>query len=87
MLLAGITSGLATFDAVTILAPVSWTGNAGVNDMGLTISYYIYNNVQVYSNPKKGMGIQYAAVMSWVLFLVSFAASYFLIRARNKAGE
>lgn len=87
LLLAGITSGLATFDAVTILAPVSWTGNAGVNDMGLTISYYIYNNVQVYSNPKKGMGIQYAAVMSWVLFLVSFAASYFLIRARNKAGE
>lgn len=87
LLLSGITTGLATFDAVTVLAPVGWTGQAGINDMGLTISYYIYNNVSVYSNPKKGLGIQYAAVMSWVLFLVSFAVSYFLVRARNKVEE
>lgn len=87
LLLAGIGAGLSTFDAVTVLAPINWTGHAGPEDMGLTISYYIYNNVHVYSDPKKGMGIQYAAVMSWILFLVTFAASFFLVRARNKAEE
>ena len=35
LLLASITGGLAVFDAVTVLAPLSWTGVAGPGTSGL----------------------------------------------------
>lgn len=79
LILAGITNGLAIFDQVKILAPLSWTGVAGPNDAGLTLSYYIY---------LKGVDageMEYAAVMSWCLFIVTFLLTYPIIRARNKA--
>lgn len=81
LLLASINQGLALFEQVTILAPIQWTGIAGPEDVGLTVNYYIYL-----------MGVQngemeYAAVMSWILFVVSFAIAYPVIRARNKAAE
>ena len=79
LLLAGITAGLSTFDAVTVLAPIQWVGTAGVNDAGLTISYYIYVTGVTLNNMPN------AAVMSWCLFLVNFGLSFFLIRARNRA--
>ena len=79
LLLAGITTGLATFDAVTVLAPIQWTGVAGPDNAGLTISYYIYvTGVQNFDMPN-------ASVMSWCLFIVNFLLSFFVIRARNKA--
>ncbi len=81
LLLASITTGLAVFDAVTILAPVQWTGVAGPNDVGLTVNYYIYlKGVQ-------GREMEYASVMSWILFFITFLISFFVIRARNKATE
>lgn len=81
LLLASITGGLAVFDAVTVLAPLSWTGVAGPGDIGLTVNYYIYIKGVQQSE------MEYAAVMSWVLFIVTFAISFFVIRARNKAAE
>ncbi len=79
LLLASITNGLAVFDAVTILAPVQWTGVAGPDDIGLTVNYYIYlKGVQ-------NRDMEYASVISWVLFVVTFLISFFVIRARNKA--
>ena len=81
LLLASITQGLAVFDAVTVLAPISWTGVAGPADAGLTINYYIYIKGVQQSE------MEYASVMSWALFFVTFAISFFVIRARNKAAE
>lgn len=81
LLLASITQGLAVFDAVTVLAPISWTGVAGPADAGLTINYYIYIKGVQQSE------MEYASVMSWALFLVTFVISFFVIRARNKAAE
>lgn len=81
LLLAGITGGLAVFDSVTVLAPISWTGVAGPGDIGLTVNYYIYIKGVQQSE------MEYAAVMSWILFIVTFAISFFVIRARNKAAE
>lgn len=81
LLLASIINGLAVFDSVLILAPIQWTGVAGPNDVGLTVNYYIYlKGVQ-------GGEMEYAAVMSWFLFLITFAVSFFIIRARNKVSE
>lgn len=81
LLLASITVGLGIFDQVKILAPIQWTGVAGPDDMGLTLNYYIYlKGVQ-------GGEMEYAAVMSWFLFFITFAATFFVIRERNKASE
>lgn len=79
LILAGITSGVAIFDQVKILAPISWTGVAGPNDAGLTISYYIY-----LKGVEQGE-MEYAAVMSWFMFAVTFLITFPIIRARNRA--
>ena len=81
LLLASITNGLAVFDAVTILAPVDWTGVAGPDDVGLTVNYYVY------LKGVRNREMEYASVVSWAPFLVTFAISFFVIRARNKAAE
>lgn len=79
LLLASITNGLAVFDAVTVLAPVDWNQLAGPDNVALTINYYIYIKGVMQ------LEMEYASVMSWALFLVTFGISFFVIRARNKA--
>lgn len=76
LLLAGILAGLTTFDAAKIMAPPDWDGNAGLDNAGLTIMYYIYIEGVQFSN----MG--YASVMSWLLFVVMMVPSVFLIKKR-----
>lgn len=81
LLLASINQGLSLFDNVLILAPLSWTGIAGPSDTALTINYYIY--IKGVQNGE----MEYAAVMSWFLFIITFVISFFVIRARNRAAE
>lgn len=81
LLLSSITQGLAVFDSVLVLAPLQWTGVAGPNDVGLTVNYYIY--IKGVSHGE----MEYAAVMSWFLFIVTFIITFPVIRARNKASE
>jgi len=78
LLLAGITTGLGVFDSVLVLAPIQWTGIAGPDDVGLTVNYYIY------LKGVKGGEMEYAAVMSWFLFVVTFVITFPIIRLRNK---
>lgn len=81
LLLSGITAGLGVFDSVLILAPVQWTGVAGPSDVGLTVNYYIY---------LKGVSdgeMEYAAVISWILFAVTFIITFPIVRWRNKLAE
>lgn len=81
LLLSSITQGLAVFDAVLVLAPMDWNLIAGPKDVGLTINYYIY----IMGVKKTEM--EYAAVMSWFMFIITFLISFPVIRARNKASE
>lgn len=81
LLLASVTQGLAVFDSVLVLAPLDWTQVAGPDNVGLTVNYYIYL-MGVYNDE-----MEYAAVMSWFMFAVTFLASYPIIKARNKASE
>lgn len=81
LLLAGINTGLATFDICRILAPAGVDGIAGIDNMGRSLMYYIY-----ITGTNEYFGhMQIAAVMSWFLFIVQFVACFFLIRARQKA--
>lgn len=79
--LAGWQGGLATFDAVTVLAPLSWSGTAGPENMGLTTSYYIYVQGVKFSH------MDYASVMQWAMCLITFVGSYLFLRLRKKAEE
>lgn len=81
LLLSSVTQGLMVFDSVLVLAPLDWTQVAGPKDIGLTVNYYIY--IMGVSRSE----MEYAAVMSWFLFAVTFAVSFPIIRARNKASE
>ncbi len=81
LLLSSVTQGLAVFDAVLVLAPMDWNLIAGPKDVALTVNYYIYIK-GVYSKE-----MEYAAVMSWFMFVVTFLISFPIIRARNKASE
>lgn len=81
LLLSSITQGLAVFDSVLVLAPMDWNLVAGPKNVGLTVNYYIY----IMGVKKTEM--EYAAVMSWFMFLVTFLISFPVIRARNKASE
>lgn len=81
LILAGFMAGLLTFDAATVLAPMTWDNFAGPEDAGLTIMYYIYN-----TGVKNGeMG--YASILSWLLFIIMVIPSVFLVKKRLVAME
>ncbi len=87
LLMAGILAGLMTFDAATILAPISWTGIAGQDDMALTLVYYIY--VLTGFNAPSYMDMPKASVISWVLFLMTFIFAFgtFIVRNRRMKND
>lgn len=79
--LAGWMSGMGTFDQVRVLAPITWTGTAGIDDMGLTLAYYTYvEGIQFYN-------MDYASVLSWVTAIITMAGSFLFLRIRKKTEE
>lgn len=81
LIFTGILAGLTTFDAATLMAPISWTQTAGYNDMGLTLLYYAY----IIGTQR--MEMELASVVSWVLFAVTTVLSVIVMKRRNKAVE
>ena len=79
--LAGWMSGMGTFDQVRVLAPITWTGTAGVDDMGLTVAYYTYVEGITFSN------MDYASVLNWVTAIITMAGSFLFLKWRKKTGE
>ena len=79
--LAGWMSGMATFDQVRVLAPITWTGTAGVDDMGLTVAYYTYVEGITFSN------MDYASVLNWVTAIITMAGSFLFLKWRKKTEE
>jgi len=78
LMMAGIGAGLTMFDAAKLMAPAGWDGLAGLDDMGLTVSYYIYIRTYTYLDMTK------ASVMSWALFAVAFALQLIVYKVRNR---
>lgn len=79
LLMAGIGAGLTIFDPAKLLAHVAWDGLAGLDDMGLTVSYYIYIRTNTYLDMTK------ASVMSWALFAVAFSLQLLIYKIRNRS--
>ena len=78
LVMAGIGAGLTMFDVAQIIAPTDYAGIAGYNDMGLTLSYYIYIRTESYQDMTS------ASVMSWCLFAVAFGLQLIVYKIRNK---
>lgn len=81
LIFTGILAGLTTFDAATLMAPISWTQTAGYEDMGLTLLYYAY----IIGTQR--MEMELASVVSWTLFVVTTTLSVIVMRRRNRMVE
>lgn len=81
LLMAGVMGGLGIFDQATILAPISWTGTAGVENAGLTVQYYIYYEMTEFGN----MG--YAAVMQWAMTVITLIPCVIIMKLRKRSEE
>jgi multiple sugar transport system permease protein len=80
LLMAGIMSGLQTFDMAKLFAQTgnTWLGESGPENSGLTTVLYIYNWGTNYQNMPR------ASVMSWVLFYIIFIISALNFKLRRK---
>lgn len=79
--LAGWQAGLGTFDAAKVMAPLQWTGTAGVGNMGLTISYYSYLQGMSFSH------MDYASAINWVTAIINFSIAFLLLKWRKKTED
>lgn len=78
LLMTGIIAGLQTFDMAKMFGSGSWLGTMGPNNSGLTTVLYIYNTFHDYGELPR------ASVMSWMLFIVIFIASFINFKLKNK---
>ncbi len=72
LLMAGIINGLQQFDVPQLVSSAlgnKWTGEAGPDNMGLTLMVYIYNKGIAFNNMPQ------AAVMSFFLFAIIVAVT------------
>ncbi len=80
--LAGWQAGLGTFDAAQVMAPLNtFTGNAGPEDMGLTLAYYNYIKGMQFSH------MDYASVMNWATAIINFAGAFLFLKLRKRAED
>ena len=79
--LAGWQSGMATFDAAKVMAPLDWTGVAGIENMGLTISYYSYIQGMSFSH------MDYASVINWITAIIIFIGAFLFLKWRKRTED
>lgn len=78
LLMAGVIAGLLSFDIPKLFSPLDWTGEAGPDNMGLTTVLYVYIRGMTYHD------MPAASVMSWVMFVITFIASFIMFKMRNR---
>ena len=78
LLFSGLIAGIMSFDVPKLFAGDTWTGEAGVNDMGLTPVLYSYIRATTYND------IPTASVISYTLFVITFVMSVILFKVRDR---
>ena len=86
LLIAGICTGLLTYDMAALMIPDGFGGDiGGTQSMGLTLMrlvYYLIKNDRLSTSV-----VSAASVISWVLFIVIGSATLILFRRRDKSME
>ena len=78
LLFSGLIAGIMSFDVPKLFAGDTWTGEAGINDMGLTPVLYSYIRATTYND------IPTASVISYTLFVITLVLSIVLFKVRDK---
>ena len=78
LLFSGLIAGIMSFDVPKLFAGDSWTGEAGVKDMGLTPVLYSYIRATTYND------IPTASVISYTLFVITLVGTVALFKVRDK---
>ncbi|MCM1296213.1 MAG: sugar ABC transporter permease [Muribaculaceae bacterium] len=89
LMMAGIVAGLTTFDIAQLIAPDKWTTNGigGEGNNALTLMRFIYYLMddKVWATNKSY--ISAAAIITWILFIVTATFSIIVMYIRNKRLE
>ena len=88
LMLAGVNTGLLTYDIAALMIPSGWGSDVGgTENMGLTLMrlvYYLMGDDVAQLDPAV---LSSASVISWTLFFVTAVISYLLFRQRQKSME
>lgn len=86
LLLAGIMAGLTTFDMAMLIAPSQWTtgGVGGAGNNALTVMRLIYYLMGDSVWTENQSYISAAAILSWLLFIVTATLSIIVMKARDR---
>ena len=90
LLLSGISAGLLTYDIAVLVIEDAWGIPGGEGSMGLTMMRLVYF-LMTNTNTTDSNGVSYmvscAAVVSWLLFIVTAVLSIIVFKKRQKSME
>lgn len=88
LLLAGVNSGLLTYDIAALMIPSGWGSDVGGSEnMGLTLMRLVYYLIGDDVSQLNASVLSSASVISWVLFAVTATIAVILFRRRQKSME
>lgn len=78
LLIQGVIAGFLSFTFPVLMWPDSWMQTAGIDDMALTLMYYVH----ILGNGRRQMNL--ASVVSWVLFVLMGSITFLLFRWQKR---
>lgn len=91
LLLSGISAGLLTYDIAVLIISDAWGIPGGEGSMGLTMMRLVYFLMTNATGTTDANGVSYmvscAAVISWLLFIVTAVLSVIVFKRRQKSME
>lgn len=90
LLLSGISAGLLTYDIAVLVIEDAWGIPGGEGSMGLTMMrlvYFLMTNTDTTDSNGVSYMVSCAAVVSWLLFIVTAVLSIIVFKKRQKSME
>lgn len=86
LMMAGVISGLMTFEIATLIVPATWVYPFGTENMGITFMRLIYHLLEpnVITDESQPF-VSEAAVMSWSVFIVTATLSLIIMKLRDRS--
>ena len=86
LMMAGVISGLMTFEIASLIVPATWVYPFGTNNMGITFMRLIYHLLEpnVITDESQPF-VSEAAVISWAVFIVTAILSLIIMKLRDRS--
>ena len=79
LLVQGVIAGFLSFTYPMLMWPDSWMQTAGIDDMALTMMYYVH----ILGNGRKQMNL--ASIVSWMLFVIMGIIIFVLFKLQKRS--